>query len=100
MVDEFTHARTAEYGPGGGTGLSRAKKWERYLLWFGLPLLLALLCLTAGLIDYRPVANRPAATPPPSVEAMPAVPTPAQSQNRPAEPRAEHDLALERGDRP
>lgn len=37
------------------TGLTRAKQLERLALWLGLPLLLALLCLTAGVVNYTPV---------------------------------------------
>ena len=37
------------------TGLTRAKYIERLTLWLGLPLLLALLCLTAGVVNYSPV---------------------------------------------
>ena len=38
-----------------GTGLTRAKHIERLMRWLGLPLLLALLCLTAGIVNYTPV---------------------------------------------
>lgn len=38
-----------------GTGLTRAKHIERLTLWLGLPLLLALLCLAAGIVNYTPV---------------------------------------------
>ena len=38
-----------------GTGLTRAKHIERLSLWLGLPLLLLLLSLTAGVVNYTPV---------------------------------------------
>jgi hypothetical protein len=47
MMDESLDRRS--------TGLTRAKHLERLALWLGLPLLLALLCLTAGVVNYTPV---------------------------------------------
>lgn len=43
------------------TGLSRAKRLEQMALWLGLPLLLLLLALTAGIVNYAPVSQRTAA---------------------------------------
>ena len=58
------------------TGLTRAKHIERLTLWLGLPLLLALLCLAAGIVNYTPVqkyeaAKRPAPVQPARSEAAP-----------------------------
>lgn len=46
------------------TGLTRAKTIERWTLWLGLPLLLILLGLTAGIVDYTPVRHAPERPPP------------------------------------
>ena len=57
-----------------GTGLTRAKSIERLTLWLGLPLLLALLCLTAGVVNYSPVQKSEAIS-----RTRPAPPSPAES---------------------
>ena len=54
------------------TGLTRAKRIERLTLWLGLPLLLLLLTLTAGLIGYTPIRHRTTAL---ETETPPAAPT-------------------------
>lgn len=41
------------------TGLTRAKAIERLAMWLGLPLLLLLLSLTAGIVNYAPVRPTP-----------------------------------------
>jgi hypothetical protein len=57
------------------TGLTRAKRIERLTLWLGLPLLLILLSLTAGIVNYTPVRHHETAVPakPAAAEAAPAV---------------------------
>ena len=72
-----------------GTGLTRAKHIERLTLWLGLPLLLALLCLTAGIVNYTPVhksettaRTRPVPTDPsPREEAPRENPMPVRGQS-------------------
>jgi hypothetical protein len=62
------------------TGLTRAKHFERLALWLGLPLLLALLCLTAGVVNYTPVRQYEATT---RVRTVPqATPAPANQAPR------------------
>lgn len=56
------------------TGLTRAKRIEQLTLWLGLPLLLLLLSLTAGIVNYTPVRNQPMPAPVPAPNAAPAAP--------------------------
>ncbi len=59
------------------TGLTRAKRIEQLALWLGLPLLLALLSLTAGIVNYTPVRQH--------VPAAKVEPVPAAAETAPAE---------------
>jgi len=58
------------------TGLTRAKRIESLILWLGLPLLLLVLSLTAGIVNYTPVRHDAAAS---STQVMPVEPMPAPS---------------------
>ena len=62
------------------TGLTRAKHLERLTLWLGLPLLLALLCLAAGVVNYTPVRRYEAVNRPQPVQ--PTQPAPVEEAPR------------------
>jgi len=88
------------------TGLTRAKSIERLTLWLGLPLLLLLLCLTAGIVNYAPVRDNArvsqgepeAAAPAPAEEAPPAPSIPARADRLlPLEPVEDLGHAIDLG---
>jgi hypothetical protein len=58
------------------TGLTRAKQIESLTLWLGLPLLLLLLSLTAGIVNYTPVRHADATS---SARSVPSEAAPAES---------------------
>ena len=70
-------------GQSRSTGLTRVKQIERMTLWLGLPLLLLLLSLTAGIVNYTPVRHPDPAS---SARTAPAESAPVEAPTIPLRP--------------